>query len=42
MININSPVPFYYQLVQILREDIETGKIKSGETIPTESEFMNR
>jgi GntR family transcriptional regulator len=42
MINRNNPIPLYYQLMQELRQMIETGELKPGDTIPTESELMER
>lgn len=35
----SNPTPLYYQLQQILKEKIESGVWKPGETIPTESEI---
>ena len=37
-INKNSPVPYYYQLEQMLREKIENGKWKPGDNLPPEAE----
>lgn len=39
-IDKSNPTPLYYQLQEILREKIEYGVWKPGETIPTESELM--
>lgn len=38
-INKNSPVPYYYQLEQMLREKIENGKWKPGDNLPPEAEL---
>lgn len=34
------PTPFYYQLLQIIKQQIETGELKPGDTIPTEKELV--
>lgn len=39
-INKNVPVPLYYQLIQILMDDIKSGKLKPGDAIPTENELQ--
>lgn len=39
-IDKSNPTPLYYQLQEILREKIEYGVWKPGETIPTENELM--
>ena len=36
------PTPLYYQLLQIIKENIETGVWKPGENIPTEQEMMDK
>lgn len=36
------PVPLYYQLLTIIKENIEKGVWKPGQTIPTEIELMER
>lgn len=36
----NNPVPLYYQLAQILREQIESGVLSQGEQLPSESEMI--
>ncbi len=41
-INRSSPIPLYYQVSQILRREIETGKYMPGEYIPTEEELQRR
>ena len=38
-IDQGSPVPYYYQLEQILIEDIEAGHFKSGDRLPSEHEL---
>lgn len=40
-IDKNNPTPLYYQLQEILREKIECGVWKPGETIPTEMEIVD-
>jgi GntR family transcriptional regulator len=37
-----SPVPFYRQLAEILREDIAAGRLKAGQRLATEFELMDR
>ena len=41
-IDKNNPTPLYYQLQEILRERIEIGVWKPGETIPTENQLMDQ
>lgn len=41
-INKNSPIPLYYQLAEILREQIASGELPSGVQIPTERELCER
>ena len=38
----DSPVPLYYQVFQILQKEIESGKYRPGEKIPTEMELQDR
>ena len=38
-IDKNSPVPYYYQLEQLLREKIENGRLKPGDALPSEAEL---
>lgn len=33
------PIPYYYQLIQLLEDDIETGKWSSGDMVPSEHEL---
>ncbi len=33
-IDKNSPVPYYYQLEQLLREKVENGRLKPGDALP--------
>jgi GntR family transcriptional regulator len=35
----DSPVPLYYQLQEVLREDIDTGNWQPGEMLPSEAEL---
>lgn len=39
-IDRTAPTPFYYQLIQILKEGIESGELPVGAAIPTEKELM--
>lgn len=41
-INRSIPIPLYYQVEQILRREIESGKYKAGDMIPTEAELQER
>jgi GntR family transcriptional regulator len=34
------PIPLYYQICQYLRREIETGNVKPGQQIPTESQLQ--
>ena len=36
-----SPLPYYYQLEQLLREKIENGKLKPGDALPSEAELCS-
>ena len=38
-INKNIPIPVYYQLKEVIREKIETGKLKIGEKITSENKL---
>lgn len=37
-----SPIPFYYQLQEILKEEIERGTWQPGDLLPSEAEFEQR
>ena len=41
-INRDIPVPLYYQISQLIRQQIESGELKPGEQIPTEKELQER
>ncbi len=41
-IHRGSPMPFYQQLAEILREDIAAGRLSPGERLATEFELMDR
>ena len=41
-ISRETPIPLYYQVSQILRREIDTGKYSPGEYIPTEAELQQR
>jgi len=40
-IDKNSPVPYYYQLEQLLREKIENADWKPGDVLPSEAELCS-
>jgi GntR family transcriptional regulator len=42
MINRNSPIPLYYQLIQEIKDQIKSGVYAPGDTIPTEIELMEQ
>lgn len=42
VINKSIPTPLYYQLFQILKNQIDSGELKSGDSIPTENELMDQ
>jgi len=42
LIDRSSPVPYYYQLRQILEAEIASGRIGTGERLPSEAELCNR
>jgi GntR family transcriptional regulator len=42
VIDKSIPTPLYYQLFQILKTQIDSGKLKPGDTIPTENELMDQ
>ena len=37
---VNRQVPLYYQLENLLREKINSGKFSPGDRLPTESDFI--
>jgi len=37
-----SPIPLYFQIQRILREQIETGQLKPGQKLPSEEELCKR
>lgn len=41
-INREIPIPLYYQVSQIIKREIESGKYQPGDYIPTEQELRNR
>ena len=41
-IDKTSPMPLYSQLKQVLKEEIDSGKLKPGDVIPTEFEMIER
>jgi len=42
MINRNIPIPLYYQLIQEIKGEIESGVLQPGDAIPTEMALMER
>ena len=42
MINRNSPIPLYHQLMQEIKDQIDSGRLEPGDAIPTEAELMHR
>lgn len=41
-INLNSPLPLYFQIKEDLRTKIETGQLKEGEYLPSEFKLMEQ
>ena len=41
-LNRKTPIPLYYQLIEMIRKDIETGVLKPGDIIPSERELSER
>lgn len=39
MINKDSPIPIYYQLVELIQKKIENGDLQPGEALPSEREY---
>ncbi|WP_066055069.1 GntR family transcriptional regulator [Robertmurraya korlensis] len=39
MINKNSPIPIYYQLEELIKDQIEKGDLKPGDALPPEREY---
>ncbi|SFC86019.1 GntR family transcriptional regulator [Bacillus sp. OV322] len=42
MINKNSPIPIYYQLEEHIKELIENGELKPGDSLPAEREYAEK
>jgi GntR family transcriptional regulator len=42
IINKSIPTPLYYQLLQILKKQIDSGDLRPGDVIPTEKELMGQ
>jgi GntR family transcriptional regulator len=42
MINKNSPIPLYHQLEEHIKDLIEKGKLKPGDSVPPEREFAEK
>ncbi len=41
-LNRKTPIPLYYQLIEMIRKDIETGVLKPGDIIPSERELSEK
>ncbi len=41
MIDRNTPIPLYYQLMQEIKHSIDSGDLNPGDSIPTEMELMS-
>ncbi|NLJ38296.1 MAG: GntR family transcriptional regulator [Candidatus Atribacteria bacterium] len=41
-LNRKTPIPLYYQLIEMIRKDIETGVLKPGDVIPSERELSEK
>lgn len=39
MLDLSSPIPLYYQLEALIEEQIDTGKWKAGDRVPSEAEL---
>ncbi|WP_421383568.1 GntR family transcriptional regulator [Bacillus salacetis] len=42
MIKKNSPIPIYYQLGELIKELIEKGELKPGDSLPAEREYAEK
>lgn len=42
MIDKYSPIPMYYQLEELIKNSIEEGKLKPGDTLPSEREYTEK
>ena len=42
MINRTSPIPLYFQLAEVLRQDIQSGALAVGSKLPTENELCEQ
>ncbi|MCM3655008.1 GntR family transcriptional regulator [Metabacillus litoralis] len=42
MIKKDSPIPIYYQLEEIIKDLIEKGKLKPGDSLPAEREYAEK
>ena len=40
-IDRNSPIPMYYQLKSLILKEINNGRLKVGDCIPTEAELID-
>jgi GntR family transcriptional regulator len=41
-LNRKTPIPLYFQLIEMIRKDIETGILKPGDAIPSERELSEK
>lgn len=42
MINKNSPIPIYYQLEELIKDSIEKGELRPGDSLPSEREYAEK
>ncbi len=42
MVNKNSPIPLYYQLMQIIKNSIESGELRPGDPVASETDLMKK
>ncbi|WP_462409928.1 phosphonate metabolism transcriptional regulator PhnF [Neobacillus sp. Marseille-QA0830] len=42
MVNKNSPIPLYYQLQEHIKELVDGGKLKPGDSLPPEREYAEK
>jgi GntR family transcriptional regulator len=42
MINKNSPIPIYYQIEEYIKELIENGELRPGDSLPPEREYAEK
>lgn len=42
MIKKNVPIPIYYQIIELIQEQIEKGELKPGDSLPSEREYAEK